>query len=97
MTLNELKIIAKENNVNFASLKDHVSGQISAHGTNWSVVDVGFVGDEADKGCVMVERGYRKNTTDEYVPNAYRANFGWKNTYYQHARLAINVFAPDFV
>jgi len=29
--------------------------------------------------------GYRKFTTGEYVPNKYRANFGWKNTYYQPA------------
>ena len=29
--------------------------------------------------------GFRKITTDEYVPNNYRKNFGWKNTYYQHA------------
>jgi hypothetical protein len=28
--------------------------------------------------------GYRKYTTGEYVPNAYRAKFGWKNTYYQN-------------
>lgn len=37
---------------------------------------------------VVLERmpcGYRKYTTGEYVPNAYRSNFGWKNTYYQHA------------
>ena len=27
--------------------------------------------------------GYRKNTTGEYVSARYRANFGWKNTYYQ--------------
>jgi hypothetical protein len=32
-----------------------------------------------------VDFGYRKKTTGEYVPNAYRANFGWKNTYYQKA------------
>jgi len=32
-----------------------------------------------------IKYGYRKNTTDEYVPNAYRQNFGWKNTYYQPA------------
>ena len=32
----------------------------------------------------VVQGGYRKNTTGEYVPNAYRSNFGWKNTYYQH-------------
>ena len=29
--------------------------------------------------------GYRKKTTGEYVPNKYLNNFGWKNTYYQHA------------
>jgi hypothetical protein len=29
--------------------------------------------------------GHRKNTTGQYVPNAYLANFGWKNTFYQHA------------
>ena len=34
--------------------------------------------------------GYRKITTNEYVPKKYRRNFGWKNTYYQ---LAINVVA----
>lgn len=28
--------------------------------------------------------GYRKATTGEYVTNAYRQHFGWKNTYYQH-------------
>jgi hypothetical protein len=32
-----------------------------------------------------VDYGYRKNTTGEYVPHAYRAKFGWKNTYYQPA------------
>lgn len=29
--------------------------------------------------------GYRKFSTGEYVPNSYITNFGWKNTYYQHA------------
>jgi hypothetical protein len=35
--------------------------------------------------------GYRKWTTGEYVPNKYRANFGWKNTYYQHAVCIVNI------
>ena len=35
--------------------------------------------------------GYRKYTTGEYVPNAYLANFGWKNTYYQHAETVVEV------
>lgn len=33
--------------------------------------------------------GYRKKTTGEYVPNSYRSNFGWKNTYYQHAETVV--------
>lgn len=33
--------------------------------------------------------GYRKYTTGEYVPNSYRVNFGWKNTYYQHAETVV--------
>ena len=33
-----------------------------------------------------VDYGYRKNTTDEYVPHAYRNKFGWKNMYYQPAK-----------
>jgi len=33
--------------------------------------------------------GYRKRTTGEYVPNAYRNNYGWKNTYYQAAECEV--------
>jgi hypothetical protein len=35
--------------------------------------------------------GYRKFTTGEYVPNAYRAKFGWKNTYYQEAETIVEI------
>ncbi len=35
--------------------------------------------------------GYRKKTTGEYVPKAYLRNFGWKNTYYQHAKCVVEV------
>ena len=38
-----------------------------------------------------VQYGYRKNTTGEYVPNAYRKMFGWKNTYYQNAETTIGL------
>ena len=34
-------------------------------------------------------RGYRKYTTGEYVPKKYLSNFGWKNTYYQHAQTTV--------
>lgn len=33
--------------------------------------------------------GWRKYTTGEYVPMAYLINFGWKNTYYQHAETVV--------
>ena len=35
--------------------------------------------------------GYRKRSTGEYVSNAYRTNFGWKNTYYQSAETVVMV------
>jgi hypothetical protein len=40
--------------------------------------------------------GYRKYTTGEYVSNKYRANFGWKNTYYQHAECSVLVNIENF-
>ena len=36
-----------------------------------------------------IHYGYRKYTTGEYVSNAYRNNYGWKNTYYQHAETVV--------
>jgi len=35
--------------------------------------------------------GYRKNTTDEYVPHAYMQKFGWKNCYYQSAECVVSI------
>lgn len=32
-----------------------------------------------DRVVSRVDYGYRKYTTGQYVPNAYRAKFGWKN------------------
>lgn len=31
-----------------------------------------------------IDFGYRKITTNEYVPNSYMNKFGWKNCYYQN-------------
>ena len=39
----------------------------------------------------MTDFGYRKNTTDEYVPNAYMQKFGWKNCYYQSAECVVSI------
>lgn len=47
-------------------------------------------GDE-NKVVKYVQFGYRKYTTGEYVPNSYRSNFGWKNTYYQPAIVVVMI------
>jgi hypothetical protein len=39
--------------------------------------------------------GYRKCTTGEYVPFKYRCNFGWKNTYYQSAKIIMHIGLVD--
>ena len=48
-------------------------------------------------GDMCLSYGYRKFTTGEYVPNKYRANFGWKNTYYQCAICAVEININDFI
>ncbi len=48
-----------------------------------------------DKIVSRVEPGYRKRTTGEYVCNAYRNNFGWKNTYYQKAITVVELNEED--
>lgn len=42
-----------------------------------------------------INYGYRKYTTGEYVSNAYRHNFGWKNTYYQNSETTIMLNCDD--
>ena len=44
-----------------------------------------------DKIISHTSYGYRKYTTGEYVSNKYRANFGWKNTYYQNAETIVSI------
>jgi hypothetical protein len=44
-----------------------------------------------DRVLSHVAYGYRKYTTGEYVCNRYRANFGWKNTYYQCAETVVEL------
>jgi len=44
-----------------------------------------------DRVVYHISAGYRKRTTGEYVPHAYRAHFGWKNTYYQQAVTIVEI------
>lgn len=50
-----------------------------------------------DRVLDHVPFGYRKNTTYEYVPNAYRNKFGWKNTFYQNAETTVEVDARELI
>ena len=54
----------------------------------------------ADDNRILADRclpfGYRKKTTWEYVCNKYRSNFGWKNTYYQHAVCVVEINVNDY-
>lgn len=45
--------------------------------------------------ATRTDYGWRKYTTGEYVPNAYRRNFGWKNTYYQHSSTTVSLLPED--
>lgn len=56
------------------------------YGTATKIVPIS---DSEPKILGRTDYGYRKNTTGEYVPNAYRAKFGWKNTYYQPAETVV--------
>ena len=69
-----------------------VREKVRYYETTWSVVN--FVDTPEEEGFIPC--GYRKNTTGEYVPNAYRRNFGWKNTFYQRACLNIYI-SPRWV
>ncbi len=51
----------------------------------------GIVIGEENKVDSHISCGYRKYTTGEYVPNKYRTNFGWKNTYYQNAHTTVMI------
>lgn len=48
------------------------------------------IGNE-DKVVDHICYGYRKKTTGQYVPKKYLNNFGWKNTFYQHAETKVTI------
>jgi hypothetical protein len=60
----------------------------AGHGRATSIV---FGPTEEPRVIDSTAYGYRKKTTGEYVPNAYRYRFGWKNTYYQHAECTVEI------
>lgn len=91
MTIKEIAKWGKDHEMDAIQILDlinRIRRAVDQYNTAWSAVEIY----EADNEDVNYTRcGYRKYTTDEYVPSSYRSNFGWKNTYYQRAILAVNV------
>ena len=54
-----------------------------------------IVSGKENKVIDYVQPGYRKYSNNQYVSNAYRNNFGWKNTYYQHAICVVSITADQ--
>lgn len=44
-----------------------------------------------DRVISHVTCGYRKRSNGEYVKSGYLNNFGWRNTYYQHAETTVMI------
>ena len=86
MKKSEIEKWASENGFNIDYVLMRVRGYVEQCRSSWAAIEL-MIGDK--EKADYIRPGYRKNTTDQYVPNAYLYNFGWKNTYYQHARLVI--------
>jgi hypothetical protein len=73
-------------------MKKHKSRHVRANsvaraaGYGWAT---SIVYGDTTKVVSHVPYGYRKRTTGEYVANAYRDHFGWKNTYYQRSETVV--------
>ena len=98
MTKKDLEKWARENDLDERMVVRFVEQAIREQGTGWSALEVStHLGNCTS--TAYTPYGYRKNTTGEYVSHAYRSNFGWKNTYYQRAILAVSFGEtdPEFV
>ena len=70
-----------------------IANIVARHAGHGSATEIicATTGPDAPRVLLHTPYGYRKTTTGEYVPNKYRANFGWKNTYYQSAETVVAV------
>ena len=81
---------AREHGIDPEAAVARIEAEIARRGTSWQAVTLHV--SEAD-ATDWTPSGYRKYTTGEYVSKAYRANYGWKNTHYEHAALRITFAA----
>jgi hypothetical protein len=70
------------------------ANQIARKAGHGSAYEIKF--GRSDRVLSHVRYGMRKKTTGQYVPTAYLRNFGWKNTYYQHAITIVQVDPRKF-
>lgn len=92
MTKDEATLWAEDNGYSPELIIAIIRMEIKEYRTNWSCVELKKASEYMEgPESEYTHHGYRKYTTDEYVPNAYRRNFGWKNTYYQPAKLVITI------
>lgn len=75
-------------------VKSMVKTVLRREGTNWQALNKVYFAPASGTTISHTRRGYRKNTTGEYVSHAYRRNFGWKNTFYQSSDLRITLSVP---
>ena len=73
----------------YPNLKTFCNSFAKSKGTN-KATEI-FIAEKEEIDFLYVSPGYRKKYTGEYVPKAYIRNFGWKNTYYQHAIFEVYV------
>lgn len=95
MTKQALIKLAIENKCNPNRVVRFINERREAAGTNWQALKVRFDKTAEYNADTYTPPGYRKFTTGEYVSNAYRDKFGWKNTYYQAACMDV-VLVPRY-
>lgn len=84
MKSENIQILVKKSE-NIQILANRIA-RAAGHGKATKII----IGD-ANKVLSHTAYGYRKITTGQYVFNAYRNKFGWKNTYYQKAETTVEV------
>lgn len=88
MKIEEIKNWAEEKGYDAEKIIKAARGAVKYFGTTWSTLEL----KESDyiMSPTHIRRGWRKYTTGEYVPNAYRLK-GWHNTYYENAQTFIYI------
>jgi hypothetical protein len=94
MRKKDFKAFAETNGLDVKKTVKIVEKEIKDHGTNWNAVRVSIDSTRETPKVVFIPSGYRDKDTGEYVPKDYLESCGYKNTYYEKARLEISFPKP---